>query len=159
MMSAIIRWCFLINCAVTWYLTGVIWFVQIVHYPLMDYVGVDPFQAYEAAHRDRVPWVVAIPMLTELGTAAVLALRSPTAFDKRWFEFGFYLALVQLLSTFLWQVPLHQQLQGGYDPNLVGQLVSSNWLRTIIWSARSVLLLRLLHQWLPPVPANTNRSN
>ena len=32
-------WLLPVHIAVTWYMTGVIWFVQLVHYPLMDGVG------------------------------------------------------------------------------------------------------------------------
>lgn len=33
------QWLLLVHAAVTLYMTGVIWFVQVVHYPLFSCVG------------------------------------------------------------------------------------------------------------------------
>ena len=40
----------LLSAATAWYLTGLIWFVQRVNYPLMREVGDDAFVAYENRH-------------------------------------------------------------------------------------------------------------
>ena len=53
-------------------MTGVIWFVQVVHYPLLERVGVDRFTAYHAAHTRFTTWVVVVPMLVELISGAGL---------------------------------------------------------------------------------------
>jgi hypothetical protein len=50
-------------------------------------------------------------------------------------------------STALLQVPLHKQLplvDGVARLALMRQLVASNWLRTIFWSLRGLLLIGLL---------------
>ena len=42
------------------------------------------------------------------------------------------LNLVALLSTFVWQRPLHSRLaQSGYDEATVRRLIATNWIRTI----------------------------
>lgn len=35
-----------VHLAATFYMVGVIWFVQIVHYPLLEKVGTDRFSTY-----------------------------------------------------------------------------------------------------------------
>lgn len=60
---------FIVHLAATLSMVGLIWFVQIVHYPLFAYVGAEKFIAYEAAHARLTTWVVAPPMLTEALTA------------------------------------------------------------------------------------------
>ena len=60
-------------------MTGVIWFVQIVHYPLFASVGGDRWTTYHAGHTRRTGWVVAPLMVAELGSAAVLVLQDPGA--------------------------------------------------------------------------------
>ena len=40
----------LIHVAATLAMSGVIWFIQIVHYPLLTLVGAAGFTTYEAAH-------------------------------------------------------------------------------------------------------------
>jgi hypothetical protein len=68
---------FVAHLAVTLFMAGVIWFVQIVHYPLFRFVGNSEFARYEAAHIFWTTWVVAPPMLTELTTAVLLLLFKP----------------------------------------------------------------------------------
>ncbi len=67
----------LVHIAATLFMTGLIWFVQIVHYPLFSSVGADGFVAYEAAHTARTTWVVGPPMLLEAGTAALFVWLRP----------------------------------------------------------------------------------
>ena len=56
----------------TSFMTGLIWFVQVVHYPLKASVGSATFATYQARHVERTGWVVGPPMLIEAATAAWL---------------------------------------------------------------------------------------
>ena len=56
-------------------MTGLIWFVQIVHYPLFLRVGADAFRTFSAEHQRRTTRVVAPLMLLEIATATGLVLR------------------------------------------------------------------------------------
>ena len=51
-------------------MAGLIWFVQVVHYPLFAGVGRDGFAAYEARHTRRTSWVVG-PFMAVEGVAAI----------------------------------------------------------------------------------------
>src|SRR5436853_359172 len=105
-----IRIVFLVNLGATLFMAGVIWFVQVVHYPLFARVSGDGFTRFAAGHVRRTTWVVAPVMLLEAATAGVLAWRPPGA---EWGEACWAgLALVALiwLSTALLQVPQHQVL-------------------------------------------------
>ena len=62
----------LLNAAATFWMVGLIWFVQVVHYPLFSKVGAEGFAAYEASHASRTTWVVAPPMLIEVVTSVLL---------------------------------------------------------------------------------------
>ena len=46
-------------------MVGLIWFVQVVHYPLFDQVGRDGFRQYEQSHQRLTTLVVAPLMLTD----------------------------------------------------------------------------------------------
>jgi len=130
----------LAHAAVTLFMVGLIWFVQIVHYPLFALVGGAGFAHYERHHARRTTWVVAPPMIAELTTAAALAWSTPGALA--WC--GLALLAVIWASTALWQVPAHRRLEHGFDPRVHGRLVSTNWVRTAAWSARGVVALALL---------------
>ena len=48
------------------YLTGVIWLVQLVHYPSFAQVPPAAFRAFHQSHLARMGWVVMAPMVAEL---------------------------------------------------------------------------------------------
>ncbi|MEM1328527.1 MAG: hypothetical protein AAGI23_21405 [Bacteroidota bacterium] len=127
----------------TFFMTGLIWLVQVVHYPLMADVGIDFFVDYEAKHTRSITFVVLPIMLIELGTAALLVVM-PSDFSKVWLIVAFGLLLLIWASTFFLQVPLHGELSQKFDAANHQKLVSTNWIRTLLWSARSGIWLILL---------------
>lgn len=133
----------LLHAASTLAMTGVIWFVQVVHYPLFRFAEAGNFAAFSAAHQSRTTWVVMPLMLLELGTALLLVLRPPEG-GRTLVLVGLALLGVIWLSTAFLQVPLHRQLSAGFDEQAAQALVKTNWVRTLCWSARSALALRLL---------------
>jgi uncharacterized membrane protein len=132
---------FLVNLAATWFMVGLIWFVQIVHYPLMADVGRDGFAAYEAKHSAWTTWVVMPAMLLELATAITLLVIRPATMPLWLAWLGVALVAVVWLSTGLLQVPQHNRLLVTFDVDAHAWLVASNWLRTAAWSVRGVLLM------------------
>ena len=134
----------LLNVAATGMMIGVIWFVQVVHYPLLARVGRPGYAAYAAAHASRTTLVVAPPMLVEAATGAWLALHPPAGAPAWVFRAGLALIAVVWLSTFLLQVPRHRVLDRGFDEAAHRALVAGNWIRTVAWTARGLLLLHAL---------------
>lgn len=134
----------LIQFTATAMMTGIIWFVQVVHYPLFARIPTEGFTAYENSHTVRTGWVVAPLMLVELGTAVALpALRFPVAFTPPYLAALGCLILVWV-STFLLQVPLHGILERRPDRRAMGLLVTTNWARTLLWNVRMGLMAGLL---------------
>ena len=56
----------LLHLIPTTFMAGVIWFVQVVHYPLFRGVGEHAFRCYEERHTVLTTWVVLPPMVAEL---------------------------------------------------------------------------------------------
>lgn len=121
-------------------LCGLIWFVQLVHYPLLLRVGTGTFSGYELAHQRLTGRLVAPLMLAELAAAVLLCGFRPGAAAYAG------LALLGLIwgSTFLVQMPLHARLGAQHDPVLIRRLIRSNWLRTLAWTLRGLLAAALL---------------
>jgi hypothetical protein len=130
----------LIHAASTLCMTGLIWFVQVVHYPLFLMVGRQTFSSYAAQHVRRTAWVVAPLMLVEAGTAVALAWLLATLLSS----VGLLLLMLTWASTALLQVPCHRRLVLGFDRPTAERLVRTNWLRTIAWSGRGLIALLLL---------------
>ena len=57
---------FWINIASTWFMVGLIWFVQIVHYPLFGYVGSKEFETFHEHHKILITPVVGFVMIVEI---------------------------------------------------------------------------------------------
>jgi hypothetical protein len=127
------------NAATAWFLTGLIWIVQVVHYPLFASVGRDGFASYESAHARLITLVVGPAMLLELAAAVVLAFARPASVPAWAAWTGLALVAAIWVSTFLVQVPLHGTLAGGFDAEAHARLVATNWFRTAAWTARAVL--------------------
>ena len=126
------------HAAATLFMTGLIWFVQVVHYPLLRRLGATDTAAYAREHARRTGWVVGPVMLVELALALTLAARGgPVA----WLA----LALLGVIwaSTAGIQVPLHRRLAVAPDPEAINRLVHTNWIRTGAWTLRAPLALAM----------------
>lgn len=130
-----------LHIAATLFMTGLIWFVQIVHYPLLAAVPGDAFVAYEARHVRRTSWVVAPAMLAEALLAVATLLQSPAGAGRLALIAAMILLIVIWLSTALWQARDHQRLLAGRDARVLAHLARTNWLRTIAWSIRAALVV------------------
>ena len=133
-----------VHAAATLAMTGLIWFVQLVHYPLFACVDRRGFAEFERRHQARTTWVVAPLMLTELATAVALVRTPPGDGWAPWAWAGLLLVAFLWATTALVQVPLHKRLDAGWNADAHRALVRSNWLRTAAWTARAVVALVLL---------------
>lgn len=123
---------------------GVIWFVQVVHYPLFGY-GDAASSDYARENQHRTGRVVIPFMLVEGLAAGAIAWRPPPGVSFPVAIVGVAMVAALWLSTALVQMPLHARLAAdGHAPAVVARLVRSNWLRTALWSARAVLATWML---------------
>lgn len=129
----------------TWFMTGLIWFVQIVHYPLFHAVADADRAAYARRHSRRTTWVVGPVMGLEAVTALWIAVQPPPHLTGSWLPgAGAALVVVVWLSTAFVQVPLHERLAAGAGADVVARLVRTNWLRTVAWTGRGVMAAWML---------------
>ena len=131
----------LVHAGSTLFMVGLIWFVQIVQYPLFAGVGREEFVAYEQTHQRLTTWVVAPPMLLELITAILLVTLEFSAIEAVLPWTGLALVALIWLTTIFVQMPQHAALAKSYDESLIRKLMVGNWPRTIAWSLRGVLVL------------------
>ena len=140
----------LAHVGATLFMVGVIWFVQIVHYPLFVMVGREDFAEYSLAHSHLTGFVVGPPMLLEAATAVALVVRTPGGVPFSLPLLGLVLLAVVWLSTAFLQSPQHTVLGGGFAADSHRFLVLSNWVRTVLWTGRGVVVLLMLAALLPP---------
>jgi len=134
----------LVQAAATWSLVGLIWTMQVVHYPLFAKVGRAGYPAWQKSHMSRITVLVAPLMVLEAACALLLlvaAVRGENPALGPWVWSGGLLLAGIWLTTALVQAPLHGRLTGGFDPDLHRRLVGTNWIRTLLWTARGVVVL------------------
>lgn len=124
---------------------GLIWFVQVVHYPLFARITGEPSKQHALENQRRTTPVVVPFMAVELAAAVALAVWPPAGVGRGATLVGLALVAVNWLSTFLLQVPLHERLAvAGHTSDLVERLVRSNWIRTVAWTSRAMLAAWML---------------
>lgn len=130
----------LLNLVASWVMVGVIWFVQVVHYPLLSVVPVESAVSVAHEHQRRTALVVMAPMTVQGFTALGLLYWTPlhTHWQQYWVS-GFFIG-VALLCTVLLSVPRHQRMVTNPDVKVGRELVNTNWPRTIAWTLSAVII-------------------
>ena len=123
---------------------GVIWTIQLVHYPLMANIPPTAFVDYERQHSKAITLIVG-PLMAIEGIC-VLAV-----FFARPSGISFWLALtggiVEALAigtTAFVSAPLHGRLEKGYDAAVLSLLIRTNWIRTVAWTTRGFIAVAML---------------
>jgi hypothetical protein len=124
-----------VSCAL---MTGLIWVVQLLHYPAFRLIPGEHFVRFHSHHSRQITYLVGPWMLIEAVTG-ILLLKVSGSFT--FFAVNLFLLSLTWMSTFFLSVPLHSQLAQGSNAGVILRLVKTNWPRTFLWSLRLVLLL------------------
>ena len=130
-----------LHLAATLIMTGVIWVIQLVHYPSFLYIEKSKFSYFEIFHSKQISKVVIPLMLLELLTAALLIYIK--THSNKLMVANFLLLTATWLVTFFFSARYHKKLVDGFSEAYILKLIKTNWLRTILWSIRSSILLSL----------------
>ena len=136
-------WLLCAQAFATLYMVGVIWMCQGAHYPLFSDIG-DALPRYQARNVRLTTWVVGLPMIVEALCAVALLIWLPGGLPMWSVWLGFALVLVIWIATMAFSVPMHERLGHGYADGAHRRLVRTNWIRTVAWTARGVLVLWML---------------
>jgi predicted ABC-type exoprotein transport system permease subunit len=139
---------YLVLDATSWFMTGLIWFVQIVHYPLFANVGATSSKDYAQLHCNLTGSVVVVPMMIQATTALGLAIfADPQNAFVLWVNFAM-IAIIWVVTA-LFSVPSHSTLCNvGYNEKAHKTLLRANWARTILWTVCSLLVTTILYKKL-----------
>lgn len=136
-----------LHCGVTLFLVGLIWIIQLVHYPLMTYVELARFEEFEKEHCQRIGRVVAPAMILEGFLSCIVCFHAAFYVSESMPLLVSFAGLALLgviwISTFAIQVPIHNRLSLGYSAEHIERLVRTNWIRTIAWTLRSPIAIYL----------------
>lgn len=140
----------LAHVTATTVMVGVIWTIQVVHYPLFVYTDRERFTSFHNEHSRRITWIVGVGMGVELLSALALVVSTPERVSRPLVLIAFGILLSVHAATILLSIPSHNALGRGWDDSAHRRLVSTNWVRTIGWSLRAALALVMVAQYTTP---------
>ena len=149
------RWVLLaiVHLGATWMMTGLIWTIHVVHYPLFDKVGAATYEAFQTEHMRRISQLLLVPWGVEALTAIGLVIVAPTARLRVLALIGLALFGLVVLVTGLGAAPIHGRLVSGFDADEHRRLLQVDLVRTLLWTARGVLAAAIV--WLSVSPTAT----
>jgi hypothetical protein len=134
----------LVHAFATTALAGLIWTIQVVHYPLFSDVGTAEFAKFHHDHSFRITWIVGPLMAVEgIATLWLLARRPVGVSPVLTWGAAVVLGVVHLATVSL-SVPAHNSLSQGFTRSAYMRLVNTNWVRTIGWSTRAILAFAMI---------------
>ena len=119
-------------------MVGVIWVIQLVHYPTFHFVELKQYTTFQRFHMARISNVVIPAMLTELFTLILIVI-SMDQIDNLVLSSAILLIFIWLMTAVFFS-GVHQKLTLGYDQTVVDKLVKLNWGRTLLWTLRLLLI-------------------
>lgn len=129
----------------TFYMTGIIWLIQVIHYPLFKLVEAQNWQNYHKKHLQLTSIVIAGPMIIEILSLGLLFYLIPDYRSSTAMLLSAILLIIIWATTFFISVPTHNRLALKFDDGPWKFLVQTNWIRTISWTLKSFLILNFLN--------------
>ncbi len=96
-------------------MVGLIWLIQIVHYPLFNLVGKNEFQVYHNGHSLLITPLVGAVMIIELISSILLIVFPPKYVSLTIPIIGVILVFIIWASTAFLQIPQHNALANAYE--------------------------------------------
>lgn len=128
----------------SWMMIGIIWFMQLVHYPLYAKIK-EGFIEYEKSQIRRVSFLVGPIMLIEAITSIVLVGVAPTGIQTILAALSLIILIFIWISTLLFLMGQHQKLSIRFSKKILHVLIISNWIRAILWTIKGLLIIFMIY--------------
>ena len=116
---------------------GISILVQIIIYPSFKGPDFKNFNSFHLLYSNKMFYIVAPIMLTELFSSLFLVYKNPT---KTYLISLFFLLLIWLL-TFLFIVPIHNFLSANHSKKKVQRMIRLNGMRTFFWLSKYLTIV------------------
>jgi hypothetical protein len=146
----------LVHAFATTALAGLIWTIQVVHYPLFSRVGLAEFSKFHHDHSFRITLIVGPLMAVEGITTLWLLARRPAGVSPLLTWGAAVVLAVVHLGTVALSVPAHNRLSRGFTTSAYERLVNTNWVRTVGWSARAALAFAMIAVFVRAIETTTS---
>ena len=123
-------------------MVGVIWVIQLVHYPSFHFIKPDIYTVFQKFHMEKISIIVMPMMIAELITVLLLLYNEDS--KNILIIISFILLIIIWGITAVFFSGVHNKLIAGYQETIVNNLVVMNWIRTLLWTMRLLLLFGFL---------------
>lgn len=124
--------------------------LQIQHYGIYRFVGKDNFKSYMIANNKAALIPAVLPGFLMLVLSIVLMFFRPAFMSTLEAIVSLALNIIAFISTFRWQRKLQSEMANtGYDDGKIKLLISTNWIRTIIFILLGILTIWILVNAVP----------
>ena len=118
--------------------------LQIQHYAIYPFVGEESFRKYIEANNKAAKIPSIIPAILLLLLNVIMIFIKPAFISNSSVVVFLTLNIIALLSTFIWQRKLQSEMAvTGYDEIKVNTLISTNWIRTIVFLVQAILAVTI----------------
>ena len=121
------------------YLVSLVFMTQFITYPTFLHIDKDKFSEYHRKYVNNISFIVAPVMLIELLTLFLIAYFSKDFLIIK----SLILLLVIWLTTFFIMIPSHNRISKSFNKKEIISLINYNWVRTILWSLKLLLIIFL----------------
>ena len=121
-------------------MVGIIWVIQIVHYPSFHYIDKNRYVSFQNFHMNKISYIV-IPFMSIEAISGIILLYDDQSVI---FIISLIILLVIWTLTAFYFARTHQLLANGYKKDIVRKLVQANWVRTGLWTLRLLILITYL---------------
>ena len=121
-------------------MVGIIWVIQIVHYPSFHYIDKNRYVSFQNFHMNKISYIIVPIMAVELfsGLGILFIIQE----QQISFYVSFALLILIWMITGLLFTKYHSDLSKKYNEETILQLIRFNWIRTLFWTIRFALLLK-----------------
>ena len=125
-----------INSACGFFLLGLIWIIQIVHYPTYLYIDNNKRILFQNFHTKTISYIVAPVMIIELISSFLILINQVNLQNI----VILIIPVLIWLSTFCISVPIHKNINKSNFEMLAKKLIKTNWIRTILWTIKALII-------------------
>ncbi len=133
--------CTLLAC----YNLGIVWFVQLVVYPLFGQVGAAEYVNYHKFYSSWIPIPVILPGFASFLLPIGLIFLHPNLIPSGLILANAAFCLLSLFVTVALEIPRHSQLEtSGKQDDVIRELIFYNWPRTVGITGSACLSVMML---------------
>ncbi|MBF2072204.1 MAG: hypothetical protein IGS50_00350 [Synechococcales cyanobacterium C42_A2020_086] len=146
------NWLLVFCTLLIFYCLGIIWFCQLVVYPLFAHVGKNEYQGYHRYYSSHIPFPVILPGFASFFLPIALIFLRPESVPLGLALANAGCGLLSLYVTVALEIPRHSRLEnGGKQETVIQELILYNWPRTIGMTGSACLMLAMLVLAFAPV--------